>query len=265
VQPEKQRIKSISRRAALLAGGKVILLSGLCARLYYLQVMEAERYRMMADDNRINLRLLAPPRGHIVDRFGASMAVNVQNYRVVIVPEQALDVEETLARLGQLIDVDAHDRRRVLRDAHRRRAFVPITVRENLSWAETSRVEVNGPDLPGISIDGGQSRHYPNGMLGAHVMGYVAAVSDKRRPPTLCSNFQVSGSARPASSAATTTSFAAPPATARSRSTRSAGSSRNWRGPRAGPAAASSFRSIWSCSDTSPNGWPNTAGPPWSR
>ncbi len=181
MQPEKQRIKSISRRAALLAGGKVILLSGLCARLYYLQVMEAERYRMMADDNRINLRLLAPPRGHIVDRFGASMAVNVQNYRVVIVPEQALDVEETLARLGQLIDVDAHDRRRVLRDAHRRRAFVPITVRENLSWAETSRVEVNGPDLPGISIDVGQSRHYPNGMLGAHVMGYVAAVSDKRR------------------------------------------------------------------------------------
>jgi len=88
-------------------------------------------------------------------------------------------VRETLDRLNTVIKVHEYDRRRVLREARRRRAFVPITVRENLSWQEVSRIEVNAPDLPGISIDVGQSRHYPNGQVAAHVMGYVAAVSEK--------------------------------------------------------------------------------------
>lgn len=179
MQPEKLRVKAFGRRAAVLAGAKLVLLSGLCARLYYLQVLESQRYQMLADDNRINLRLLAPPRGHIIDRYGAPLAVNVQNYRVVLVPEQALDVRETLERLNTIINVSEYDRRRVLREARRRRAFVPITVRENLRWEEVSRIEVNAPDLPGISIDVGQSRHYPNGKVAAHVMGYVAAVSEK--------------------------------------------------------------------------------------
>lgn len=179
MQPEKLRVKAFGRRAAFLIGGKLALLGVLCGRLYYLQVLESQRYQMLADDNRINLRLLAPPRGHIVDRNGAALAVNVQNYRVVLVPEQALDVRETLDRLNTVIDVHEYDRRRVLREVRRRRAFVPITVRENLSWQEVSRIEVNAPDLPGISIDVGQSRHYPNGKIAAHVMGYVAAVSEK--------------------------------------------------------------------------------------
>jgi penicillin-binding protein 2 len=179
MQPEKMRVKSFGRRATLLVGGKLALLGVLCGRLYYLQVLESQRYQMLADDNRINLRLLAPPRGHIVDRNGAPLAVNVQNYRVVLVPEQALDVRKTLDRLNTVIEIHKYDRRRVLREAQRRRAFVPITVRENLSWQEVSRIEVNAPDLPGISIDVGQSRHYPNGKMAAHVMGYVAAVSEK--------------------------------------------------------------------------------------
>jgi penicillin-binding protein 2 len=179
MQPEKLRVKAFGRRAAVLAGAKIALLGGLCGRLYYLQVLESKRYQMLADENRINLRLLAPPRGHIVDRHGAPLAVNVQNYRVVMVPEQALDVQETLERLNTIINVSEYDRRRVLREARRRRAFVPITVRENLRWEEVSRIEVNAPDLPGISIDVGQSRHYPNGDIAAHVMGYVAAVSEK--------------------------------------------------------------------------------------
>jgi len=185
MQPEKHRSRSFTRRAALLGGAKLALFAGLGARMYYLQVVESDRYQMLADENRINLRLLPPPRGHIVDRFGVPLAVNVHNYRVVIVPEQAVyganrvDLKTTLDRLGQLVQVTDYDRRRVLREARRKRAFVPIKVRENLSWSEVSRVEVNAPDLPGISIEVGQSRYYPDGKTAAHVMGYVAAVSEK--------------------------------------------------------------------------------------
>ena len=179
MQLEKLRFKAFGRRAAVLAIAKLVLLGGLCGRLYYLQVVESKRYKMLADENRINLRLLAPPRGHIVDRFGTPLAVNIQNYRVVMVPEQALNVEETLKRLNTIVKISEYDRRSVLKEARRRRAFMPITVRENLQWEEVSRIEVNAPDLPGISIDVGQSRYYPNGEIAAHVVGYVSAVSEK--------------------------------------------------------------------------------------
>ena len=179
---EKDRAKQFNRRAALLLGGKFALMTGLAARMYYLQVIESDRYTMMAEDNRINLRLLPPPRGFILDRNGDYLAINIQNYRIILVREQAENassVPEVLARLGKLIDLEDHEYRRVLKEAGRRKAFVPVTVRENLSWEEVSRIGVNTPDLPGVTIDVGQTRHYPYGPTMAHVLGYVSAVSDK--------------------------------------------------------------------------------------
>ena len=176
---DSERHKLFSRRAAILIGGKAVLLSGLVGRMYYLQVIESERYRVLAEENRINLRLLAPPRGHIVDRFGVAMADNRQNYRVLLNAENTPDIEATLDVLGRIIPIGAGERRRILREVKHNRRFVPITVRENLDWQVVSKIEVNAPDLPGINIDVGQSRHYPFGPETAHVLGYVAAVSPK--------------------------------------------------------------------------------------
>jgi penicillin-binding protein 2 len=177
-QRDTDRAKLLTRRAVLLAGGKLALLSTLVGRLYYLQVLESDRYTMLAEDNRINMRLLPPQRGLIIDRNGESIASNQQNYRVVVVSEQTRDLEATLNRLGALITVGERDRRRVLREARRKRGFVPVMVRENLSWEEVARVEINAPDLPGVGIEVGLSRHYPHGPAAAHVLGYVAAVSE---------------------------------------------------------------------------------------
>lgn len=176
---DSERLKLFNRRVALLAGGKVLLLSGLIGRMYYLQVVEADRYATLADENRINLRLLLPPRGPIVDRFGRPLAVNRQNYRSVLVPEQTPSVETTLERLGEIVAISASDKRRILREIRRKRAFVPVTVRDNLDWSEVSRIEVNTPDLPGVMIDEGQSRKYIDGREVAHVIGYVSSVSEK--------------------------------------------------------------------------------------
>jgi penicillin-binding protein 2 len=176
---DAERQKLYNRRMAILAGGKLVLFSALVGRMYYLQVVESERYQTLADENRINLRLLPPPRGRIVDRYGLPMAINQQNYRVLVVPEQARDVEATLEALASLVPITEADRRRILREVRRRRRFVPVTVRENLSWEDVARIEVNAPDLPGVSIDVGQTRYYPYGGDIAHVLGYVAAVSEK--------------------------------------------------------------------------------------
>lgn len=163
----------------MLAAGNGVLISALAGRLYYLQVMESERYATLADENRINLRLLAPPRGRIVDRLGRPVAVNRQDYRVFLIAEQANDVDATLRALGSLVEISENERNRVLKELGRKRKFVPVTVRDGLDWETVARIEVNSPDLPGISIDEGQSRHYPQGEIAAHLVGYVAAVSEE--------------------------------------------------------------------------------------
>ena len=174
---EVERHKMFNRRAALLMGGQTVLFSALFGRMYYLQVLESERYKTLAEENRINLRLLPPPRGRIIDRFGIPIASNQQNYRVLIIPEDTRDLGSTLDSLSDIIRFTPGERRRILRDVSRNRGFVPVTLRENLDWSEVSRIEVNAPDLPGVMIDVGQSRDYPHGGDFAHVLGYVAAVS----------------------------------------------------------------------------------------
>ena len=176
---ETPRQKLFTRRAAVLAGAQALLGAAIAGRMYQLQILEKDRYTVLADENRINLRLLVPPRGRIYDRFGVILADNQHNYRVVVVPEQTGDLEATLTAVGNLIEVTEADRHRVLRDAKRKHSFVPLVVRANLSWEEMARIEVAVPELAGVAIEQGMVRQYPYGPVAAHILGYVAAVSEQ--------------------------------------------------------------------------------------
>ncbi|MBE9556965.1 MAG: penicillin-binding protein 2 [Proteobacteria bacterium] len=176
---EKSRTNIFARRAALLAGGKLLLLAGLGGRLYSLQVVEGEHYRQLADDNRVNLRLLPPPRGYIVDRYGEPLAVNTLYYQLNLRPDQAGDIQATLDALSRVIDISPAERKRIERKIKRsKRNFLPVPIRQELPWDEVSRIEVNSPDLPGIAIEPELGRFYPQGDVTAHVVGYVGAVNE---------------------------------------------------------------------------------------
>ncbi|HYE48285.1 MAG TPA: penicillin-binding protein 2 [Azospirillaceae bacterium] len=168
----------MTRRTMVLGGMKAAALSALVARLYYLQIVEGDRYTMLAEDNRISLRLLAPPRGLIVDRNSVPLAVNEQNFRAILVSERAGDVTQILQQMAGILPMSEADHRRIMRDIKRSRSFAPVTVRENLTWEEVAAIEVNLPDLPGVSIDVGQVRSYPFGEATAHFLGYVGSVSE---------------------------------------------------------------------------------------
>jgi penicillin-binding protein 2 len=171
--------QTFSRRALLLGGGQAFLMTVLAARMYYLQVIESEQYKLLSDKNRIQMRLLSPPRGRVLDRRGIELANNQQNYRVVMIAERTEDVGKTLDALAKIIQIDSHQRAKVLRAVKRRRSFVAVTVAENLSWEDFARVNVFAPDLAGIQPNIGESRAYPFGSTLAHVIGYVGAVSAK--------------------------------------------------------------------------------------
>ena len=170
--------KMFTRRAMVLGGVQATMIATLVGRMYYLQVIQSDRYKMLADDNRINFQLLGPPRGRILDRFGQSLALNKQQFQVTVIPERAPGIGATLDALAQLIDLSEHDRERIKKEVGRKRSFVPITIKENLTWDEMARIQVNAPDLPGINIDEGLTRFYPHGEDAAHLLGYVSAVDE---------------------------------------------------------------------------------------
>lgn len=171
--------KVLIRRSLIMALIKFLLLMVIIARLYYLQVYQADRYKTLADENRISTRLLVPPRGIIFDRNGVTIACNQQNFQALIVAEQAPNVQETLDAFKKIMPLSEAEEERIKKDLKRNRSFVPIKIRDNLSWEEVSRIQLNAPDLPGIVIDEGLTRYYPFGAGMAHILGYVSSVSDK--------------------------------------------------------------------------------------
>jgi penicillin-binding protein 2 len=167
-----------TRRALLLGGVQLGAFGLLGARLYQMQILDADRYTTLSDENRINTRLVSPPRGQIYDRFGYLVASNRDNLKIVVVPEDADDLEDLLERVSAIAPIDPENRSIVLRRARRQRAFVPVTVREDLSWGQFARINVEGPDLPGVRPEAGYSRQYHFGKELAHVVGYVGPVNE---------------------------------------------------------------------------------------
>jgi len=175
---ENKRTGVFTRRALLMGAGQVGILGMLAAKLYQVQVVEGERYATLAESNRISARLIAPPRGRILDRFGAVVGGNRLNWRALLTAEQAEDVDGTLDSFARVVPLADHERARIDRELRRRRRFIPLVVREFLTWEEMARIEVNAPDLPGVFVDVGTSRLYPEGPALAHVVGYVAPPSE---------------------------------------------------------------------------------------
>ncbi len=171
--------RMISRRALLLGGVQLGVAGSLMWRLRDMQLNQAEQFHLLAEENRINLRLLPPTRGLIFDRKGVLIAGNEQNYRVVMKRDDAGDIDLVLSRLAQLIRLSDDDIERARRDMLRNRPFVPVTVAERLSWEEISRVASNAPALPGVTPEMGLSRYYPLYEDMAHVVGYVGPVSER--------------------------------------------------------------------------------------
>ncbi|MDP5361569.1 MAG: penicillin-binding transpeptidase domain-containing protein, partial [Paracoccaceae bacterium] len=179
-QPKEviESARTIGRRALVMGGVQLGIIGALGWRLQSMQVEQADQFRLLAEENRINIRLLPPARGLIFDRNGIAIAANEQNYRVVMVREDAGDVGEVLAKLTEIVEIDPADLARAMEEMRRRSPFVPVTIADRLSWDDVAQINLNTPALPGIQAEVGLSRVYPWGADLAHVVGYVGPVSD---------------------------------------------------------------------------------------
>ncbi len=169
--------RKISRRGLILGGLQAGFIGVLALRMRYMQVEQADQFRLLAEENRINIRLLPPARGRIFDRNGRIIAENEPSYRITMVREDAGDVDKVIARLSALVELDDEALNRALSEMERSPPFLPVTIADRVGWDDISRVAVNAPALPGVTPEVGLSRIYPMGQNFAHVAGYVGPVS----------------------------------------------------------------------------------------
>ncbi|MEO5587930.1 MAG: penicillin-binding transpeptidase domain-containing protein, partial [Novosphingobium sp.] len=180
---------SFDRRTVVLGalqGGVGVLLA---TRMGYIAVAENERYKMLSESNRVNLTLIPPRRGWIIDRNGAPLASNRGDFRVDLIPERVIDSGKTIAELGRLLGLSEADMRDLADKLEKARGFQPVEVASRLDWDKFAAVSVRLPDFHGVVPQRGFSRFYPTGPSVGHLVGYVGAAAaadyEKERNPLL--------------------------------------------------------------------------------
>ncbi len=168
----------------------IALMLVLVARLVDLQVIKHDTYTVLSDQNRVHIAALPPTRGLIFDRNGVLLAQNLPSYSLQIVPEQVDDVDATIEKLRQLIAISEDDEERFRKRYQRSRRFKPITLRTRLSDEEVARFAVNRHRFPGVDIAARLYRHYPQGSLAVHALGYVGRINEHELQSIDASNYE---------------------------------------------------------------------------
>ncbi len=157
----------------------LLLTFGLIARLVYLQVVGHEHYSTMAKSNRIKIVPLIPTRGIIYDRHGRVLAENIPSYSLELIPEQIKDLDDTLQKLQQLLDIPDEKIEQFLKQKKREKRFSSVPLLLRMSDEEVAKFSVVRPYYPGVDVHARLVRHYPYDILTAHVVGYVGRINEK--------------------------------------------------------------------------------------
>lgn len=169
----------LTRRTMVLGAGGLAMFGVLGARLYDLQVRKAENYIALSENNRFNYNILLPSRGRILDRNSVPLAINEPNYRVVLIPERSEDVDGVLKHVGEVIDLEAKNLKRIHHDIKNNPRFVPIAIQDNIDWKSFAALNMRMHNLPGIIPEVAEGRAYPYGGIFAHTLGYIGRADDE--------------------------------------------------------------------------------------
>lgn len=180
MRKSNEKLRILLKRSLVIFSANIFLFFVLVGRLYYLQIYQKEKYAILADSNRFSTRLLVPPRGSINDRNGVELATNIQNFQAMLIAEQVRgDIDKLLEEIAPILSLTPEDIAQIKKDITRHRRFVPIKIKDNLSWEEVSTLMLNNHKWPGLIIDQGLIRYYPFKHYTAHPIGYVGSVSEK--------------------------------------------------------------------------------------
>jgi penicillin-binding protein 2 len=174
---ESSQVFTFTRRALVLGGLQGAMATALGARMAWLSIAENEHYKLLSESNRVQMRLIPPRRGWIVDRAGQPIAINRSDFRVDLIPDRLKEPDRIVAELTRLLDLPADEVQRIHEELARAAGYQPVPVAENLPFEKYAAVTVRLPELPGVSPLRSFSRYYPEGAAVAHLTGYVGTPS----------------------------------------------------------------------------------------
>ncbi len=182
--------KIFTRRAILLGAIKTTLFSFLFFRYYYLQIIDAKKYKTLSDKNRIKLSIIPPIRGLIRDRNNKDIAINKLSYRLYFNSRDFNEIKDIIYKINSIIinkiELSDEEIRLRLKKLLRNSLFV---ISDKLNWEDIANIEMHSAHLPNIIIDQGQKRHYSLGSITAHITGYIGSPSKKELEKISIPNF----------------------------------------------------------------------------
>lgn len=170
-----------TRRAMILGGAQGVLLLTLVGRMYSLQILAKNHYQTLSDKNRIHTFLVTPDRGTIFDDAGHIIAGNKNTYYGEFDRDIVSDVDDLISKLKTILNLTDDELKDIQKQIKTKRRVESIIIRDNISWNDVARMEVNLHDLPGVRVEKVRSRHYPTPESFSHAIGFVGMVNDKDR------------------------------------------------------------------------------------
>jgi penicillin-binding protein 2 len=162
--------------AAIFAG---ILFLSVMVRLVVLQVLEHDHFSNLSTRNSVDIEPLPPQRGLIYDRNGVILAENIPTFSLELIPEKVVDMEETLSELVTMFALSDEELADIKARIKAQRGFRQVIVRQRLTDEEVAQFSVNRHRLTGVDVVGRLIRHYPQGNLFAHTVGYVGRINER--------------------------------------------------------------------------------------
>ncbi len=171
--------RMFGRRALIALTLVLAAILTLTGRLVYLQIINHDHFKTLSESNHVKLQPVAPTRGLIFDRNGIMLADNLPSHRLEVTPERSDDLDATLAQLQELIEISQEDISRFFKLRRQVAPYTGIPLRFRLDDTELARVALRLHELPGVEIKADLNRHYPLGLLTAHIVGYVGRIDEQ--------------------------------------------------------------------------------------
>ena len=178
---KKEKHKIFSRRALILSSAKIAMLGVLGARLYYLQVSEGDKYKLLSEDNRIKLIPVIPRRGDLIDRSGNIISMGLPRYQLHYNPSKSHSNEENLKQISEIIDIPQDKIDEILEKIKDPKTKFPIVIQDYVPWSKIAKFQVNSNEIENANLHFSEVRKYPFGETAGLITGYVGAVSEKDR------------------------------------------------------------------------------------
>ena len=174
------KVKVINRRMFILSAAKILVFSGIVARLFFLQINENKKYLTLSDKNRLREWRLPPVRGDFLDYFGKVVAGNTEVYQLHVIPEEVSNFKTLIVRLKEILGLSNNEYLKIIRKKNNQKPWETLIISENLSWEQFSKLNLYLHELDGAKPVLSISRNYPYKENYTHVLGYVsrASVSD---------------------------------------------------------------------------------------